>query len=100
MLIISRMTSCFLTNSREAMRQTVVGDNNNKEKTKKGKLLCAKKHQKKKKKKMLYPNYNEGQCESFQYSAWTWDRQFSAVVFTNTKASLGNIFMGWEILNA
>ncbi|MPC24493.1 MAGUK p55 subfamily member 5 [Portunus trituberculatus] len=44
---------------REAMRQTVVGDNNNKEKTKKGKLLCAKKHQKKKKKKMLYPNYNE-----------------------------------------
>jgi len=29
---------------REAMRQTVVGDNNNKEKTKKGKLLCAKKH--------------------------------------------------------
>merc|ERR1712106_86871 len=30
---------------REAMRQTVVGDNNNKEKTKKGKLLCAKKHQ-------------------------------------------------------
>ncbi|KAK4295450.1 hypothetical protein Pmani_031971 [Petrolisthes manimaculis] len=44
---------------REAMRQTVVGDNNNKEKTKKGKLLCAKKHQKKKKKKMLYPSYNE-----------------------------------------
>ncbi|XP_037773643.1 uncharacterized protein LOC119569640 isoform X3 [Penaeus monodon] len=44
---------------REAMRQTVVGDNNNKEKPKKGKLLCAKKHQKKKKKKMLYPNYNE-----------------------------------------
>lgn len=49
--------------SREAMRQTVVGDNNNKEKTKKGKLLCAKKHQKKKKKKMLYPNYNEGMRE-------------------------------------
>ncbi|XP_064095895.1 uncharacterized protein LOC135207903 isoform X3 [Macrobrachium nipponense] len=49
---------------REAMRQTVVGDNNNKEKTKKGKLLCAKKHQKKKKKKMLYPNYNEARSNS------------------------------------
>lgn len=56
--------------SREAMRQTVVGDNNNKEKTKKGKLLCAKKHQKKKKKKMLYPSYNEGEWRKKKQNVW------------------------------